>query len=155
DAVLGNRTIDYTYDAVGNRLSRNDSALGEGLTSYTYDAQDRLVTEVANGRVAQSTYDRNGNLLSRVSVSATDKVFYTWDFDNRRVAADTNGDGVIDERNVFDARGNRVSQTVGDQETRFLIDTLHKYAQVALEYRPGGEITASMVWGNRLISVTR
>src|SRR5262249_35084918 len=25
DAVLGNRTIDYTYDAVGNRLTRNDS----------------------------------------------------------------------------------------------------------------------------------
>jgi RHS repeat-associated protein len=82
-------------------------------------------------------------------------VFYTWDFDNRLVAVDTNGDGTIDERNVYDAKGNLVSQTVGGQETRFLIDTVQRYPQVLLEYRPSGQITASYVYGNRLISQTR
>src|SRR5262249_26740033 len=113
DAVFGDRTTDYTYDAVGNRLSRADSV--EGTTSYTYDVMDRLLTETLAGNLARYTYDRNGNQLSRVS--ATDSVFYNWDFDNRLVAADTDGDGAIDERNVYDADGVRVAQTVGGQET--------------------------------------
>ena len=152
DAVFGDRTIDYTYDAVGNRLTRADSV--EGVTSYIYDAMDRLDTETLAGDVAQYTYDKNGNTLSRVA-SATDQVFYTWDFANRLIAADTNGDGVIDARNVYDADGNRVSQTVSGQETRLLIDTVQRYAQVLLEYRPSGLITASYVFGNSLISQNR
>lgn len=153
DAVFGDRTISYTYDAVGNRLSRNDTAPGEGLTTYTYDGQDRLITETSGAHVSQYAYDRNGNMLSRIS--ATDKVFYSWDYDNRLVAGDTDGDGTIDERNVYDPHRNRVSQTVGGNETRFLIDTVQKYAQVALEYKPDGTINASMVWGKHLISVTK
>src|SRR5262249_29299804 len=76
DNVFGDRTIDYTYDSAGNRLTRADSALG--ATAYTYDAMDRLTTETLGGLVTQYAYDRNGNTLSRVS--ATDRAFYTWDF---------------------------------------------------------------------------
>ena len=114
---------------------------------------DRLTTESLASQVAQYTYDNNGNTLSRVA-SATDQVFYTWDFANRLIAADTNGDGAIDA-NVYDADGNRVSQIVDGQETRLLIDTMQQYAQVLLEYRPSGLITASYVFGNSLISQNR
>ena len=55
DAVLGDRTFDYTYDAVGNRLTRNDSAAG--LTEYSYDANDRLLTETL-GRRADAVHLR-------------------------------------------------------------------------------------------------
>ena len=51
--------------------------------------------------------------------------------------------------------GIRVSQTVGGQETRFLIDTEQPFAQVLLEYRPSGLITASYVYGHDLISQSR
>src|SRR5205807_1999465 len=78
DAVFGNRTIDYVYDPVGNRLSRDDSA--EGLTEYGYDDNDRLLTETLNGIETRYNYDDNGNTLSRVS--AIDQVFYHWDFEN-------------------------------------------------------------------------
>src|SRR5207249_2123689 len=127
-----------------NRLSRNDSA--EGLTKYAYDKNDRLLTETVASAVTQYTYDNNGNMLSRAS--ATDRVFYNWDFENRLISADTNGDGTIDVRNVYDANGIRVSQTVNGQETRFLIDAVQSYAQVVLEYRPSGLITASYVYGH-------
>src|SRR5262249_10405530 len=137
----------YTYDHAGNRLTRADSALG--VTAYTYDAMDRLATETLAGQVARYTYDKNGNTLARVS--GTDTVTYTWDFDNRLVAADTNGDGTTDERNVYDADGIRVAQTVGDQETRFLIDAVQTEPQVVLEYLPSGLVTASYVYGNALI----
>ena len=114
------------------------------MTTYIYDANDRLLTETLAGDVTQYTYDNNGNTLSRIS--ATDQVFYDWDFENRLIAADTDGDGTIDARNVYDADGIRVSQTVSGQETRFLIDTVQPYAQVLVEYRPSGLITASYVW---------
>jgi RHS repeat-associated protein len=155
DAVLGDRTFDYTYDAVGNRLTRNDSV--EGLTTYSYDANDRLLTELALdtglSTTTSYTYDNNGNLLSRTS--ATDQVFYNWDFENRLVSVDTNGDGTIDVRNEYDHSGIRVSQTVSGQETRFLIDTVRPFVQVLLEYRPSGLVVASYVYGPRLISQSR
>src|SRR5262249_13707776 len=49
DSVEGNREISYSYDSVGNRLSRDDSAMG--ITSYDYDANDRLVSERLAGAV--------------------------------------------------------------------------------------------------------
>ncbi len=151
DAVFGDQTFDYTYDTVGNRLSRNDSA--NGLTEYTYDANDRLLTETLAGALTVYTYDNNGNTLSRAS--ATDQAFYSWDFENRLITADTDGDGTIDVRNIYDANGIRVSQTVGGQETRFLIDTVQPLAQVLLEYQPSGLITASYVYGRSLVSQIR
>jgi YD repeat-containing protein len=151
--VLGNRTIDYTYDAVGNRLTRNDSS--EGLTTYTYDANDRLLTEDLAGRIARYNYDANGNTLSRVA-SATGQVFYHWDFENRLVGADTtNSTGTHHVQYRYDADGIRVASTADGIETRYLIDTVQPYAEVLVEYRPSGLIVASYVYGNDLISQDR
>jgi RHS repeat-associated protein len=149
DPNSGNRTIDYTYDAVGNRLTMADSVAG--ITTYSYDAMDRLTTETLAGQVTQYTYDKNGNTVSCVSPTGT--TFYTWDFDNRLISADTNS--IVDETNVYDPAGNLVSQTIGGKETRFLIDTVQPYAEVLMEYQPGGSIAASYVYGIRLISQDR
>ncbi len=93
------RVIAYEYDDVGNRLSRDDSAAG--VTTYAYDPIDRLLDEVLTelaGDVVESTYgyDNNGNTTSNVTTRngiLEDQVFYDWDFENRLVAADTDGDG--------------------------------------------------------------
>jgi RHS repeat-associated protein len=151
DAVFGDRTIDYVYDPVGNRLSRNDSA--EGQTDYSYDANDRLLTETLAAEISQYTYDDNGNTLSKIS--AADRIYYEWDFENRLIAADTDGDGTADVTNQYDADGIRVAQTVGSEETRFLIDTVQPYQQVVAEYTPGGVLKVSYVRGLDLISQNR
>ena len=151
DAALGDRTFDYTYDPVGNRLTRSDSV--EGLTIYDYDDNDRLITEDLAGEIAQYTYDSNGNTLSRQS--PTERVIYGWDFENRLVSVDTNGDGTVDVRNQYDAEGIRIAQNVTTAETRFLIDTVQPYAQVVMEYTPGGIIKVSYVHGHDLISQNR
>jgi RHS repeat-associated protein len=153
DAVFGNRTIDYTYDPVGNRVTRNDST--EGLTVSTYDANDRLLTETLGSQVTRYTYDDNGNTLSKVT-SATNQAFYHWDAQNRMVSADvTDGTGTHHTDYRYDADGIRVAQTADGQETRYLIDTVQPYAQVLLEYRPSGLVVASYVYGNGLISQNR
>src|SRR5262249_33208465 len=135
DPAAGNRTIDYTYDPVGNRLARDDTA--EGRNVSTYDANDRLLTETLAGQVTRYTYDANGTTLSRFT-SAVDQALYEWDPVNRLVHADvtsTGGTKNIDYR--YDADNIRVASVVDGDETRFLIDANRPYARVLEEYTPG------------------
>jgi RHS repeat-associated protein len=153
DAVFGNRQIDYPYDPVGNRLSMNDTAAG--LTTYSYDADDRLMLESLAGVQTNYTYDKNGNTLSKVT-SPTNQALYHWDFENRMTGADvTDTTGTSHITYKYNPDGIRVSSIVNGQETRFLIDTVQPYAEVVLEYQPTGLVVASYVYGNRLISQSR
>jgi RHS repeat-associated protein len=153
DAVLGDRTISYSYDPVGNRVTRNDSS--EGLTAYSYDADDRLLTETHAGQVTQYAYDDNGNRLSKVT-SAFDQVLYHWGFENRLIGADvTDASGTTRVEYSYNAAGLRVASITAGEETRYLLDTVQPYAQVVMEYRPSGVITVSYVYGTGLISQDR
>ena len=145
------RKIEYTYDDVGNRLSRVDS--GDGTTIYTYDRNDRLLTEDKDGIGTSYIYDNNGNTISKTT--GTETVTYDWDVENRLLASDTDGDGVNDVESEYDVDGVRVAQTVNGEETRFLIDTNRPYAQVLEEYTDGGIIKVSSVHGHDLISQER
>ena len=153
DVAVGNRTIDYAYDPVGNRRTRTDTT--EGTTAYAYDANDRLLSETLGTAVTLYAYDANGNTLAKVT-SPTDQAHYVWNFENRLAHADvtdSSGTKHLDYR--YDAEGLRVSSTVNAQETRFLLDTVQRFGQVALEYTPGGLVLVSYVHGLDLISQTR
>ena len=112
-----------------------------------------MVEEVAAGVSAALGYDANGNLLSRET--ATDAVFYEWDFDDRLSAIDTDGDGRADAEYKYDYEGIRTSQVVDGEETRYLVDKLRAIPQVVEEYTPGGVIKVSYVYGKNLISQER
>ena len=146
-----NRTIEYTYDAVGNRVTRNDSL--EGITSYVYDENYGLETETTNGDVTAYTYDDNGNTTSRI-VNNTQQTLYTWDFENRLIGVDTDGDSILDVENQYDANGNRITQNIREVERRFLVDD-GTLPQVLEEYPSGGDAEVSYVHGNDLISQDR
>jgi RHS repeat-associated protein len=149
----GKRTIGYTYDAVGNRLTRDDSV--EGETADTFDANDRLQTETLNGVVTSYTYDNNGNTVSRSS-GATDQASYQWDFQNHLIGADvTDAAGTRHLAYQYDADGLRVASSVNGDVTRYLIDTTRSVPHVVQEYRPGGGVSASYVYGLDLISQDR
>ncbi|MCC3595178.1 RHS repeat-associated core domain-containing protein, partial [Microcoleus sp. PH2017_28_MFU_U_A] len=153
DSVAGNRTIQYGYDEIGNRVTRNDSI--EGLKTYTYDENDRLLNETLNGQVTTYAYDNNGNLLSRFK-NNTDKAVYTWDFENRLIGAQvTDASGTRNIEYRYDADGVRVATIVNGQETRYLIDSNQPHAQVLEEYSPNGNLQASYVYGLDLVSTER
>jgi RHS repeat-associated protein len=153
DSVAGNRTIHYTYDPVGNRLTMVDSVGGE--TDYTYDANDRLLTETTGGVVTKYTYDNNGNSLSKFT-SAVDQALYEWDFENRLIGAKvTDSTGTSNIAYQYNPDGIRVSSTVNGVQTRYLIDTVQPYAEVLEEYSSGGVINVSYVYGWDLISQNR
>ena len=62
----------WRYDANSNRLSTTRPA---GTTTYTYDAQDRLLT--ANGTTY--TYTANGELSSKTSLQSPASSLYSYD----------------------------------------------------------------------------
>lgn len=147
DPVNGNRTTDYTYDAVGNRLTRNDSV--DGLTTYQYDDNDRLVVETRAGIETRYTYDTDGRLLVREGAGT--RMTFEWGPGNRLAAVDTDGDGTLDVRYEYDADGIRVAQMSAGVETRFVVDANRPWAQVLEERTQGGDVV-SYVYGLDRIS---
>src|SRR5207244_657749 len=110
-------------------------------TTYTYDANDRLVTETTGGVETVVTYDANGNTLTRVGAGRTEA--YTWDAKGRMTAVDvTDGAGTQRAEYDYDHAGLRVASRENGAETRFLLDTSHPFAQVVEGSAAGGAVLA-------------
>ena len=105
--VRNGDTVEYSFDANGNRLSKTS---GSGVVSASYDVQDRLLTHgtcsysySANGElqqkqcgddITQYQYDVFGNLLSVTlpdSGEGVTSIEYLVDASNRRVGKTVNG----------------------------------------------------------------
>jgi RHS repeat-associated protein len=149
-----NRVITYVYDAVGNRLEKNDSI--SGITTYTYNELNQLETEATNGVTTTYTYDDNGNLVSEVTGNHSTTYHWENDGENRLVGVtivDENGTQNIEYQ--YNTRGIRVAEIVDGVETRFLIDDLRPYAQVLAEYDAAGNVQTAYSYGYDLISQQR
>jgi RHS repeat-associated protein len=129
-----NGTISYTYDKVGNRLTRTTNIAPIPNQSFGYDLNDRLNSD---------TYDNNG------STTQSEGKVYTYDFENRILSV--NGNAVTF---VYDGDGNRVVKTLGGTTNLFLVDTnnLTGYAQVFEEIHPTAGVQRTYVYGADLIS---
>jgi RHS repeat-associated protein len=88
-------TDNYTYDLVGNRLTKTHTQGGQTLTvNYTYNSNDQLSTESGSGASSYSTsygYSANGSLMtiSRTG-SGAETDTYTYDLQNRLATANIN-----------------------------------------------------------------
>jgi YD repeat-containing protein len=92
----------YAYDANGNRA---------GGTSVNADNQ------LASDSLYTYSYDKNGNLTSKVRKDGTGSVLYTWDYRNRLtdvVSKDGSGTTTGSVHYAYDAGNNRISKTVKD-----------------------------------------
>ena len=121
-----NGVASYTYDAVGNENASSATLPPAGGISYTYDADDRLSSD---------QYDSNGNTILSGGVSDT------YDFENHLIEK-----GAVTV--VYDADGNRVSETVAGTTTNYLVDTINPtgYAQVVDELQ-SGTVTRTYAYG--------
>jgi RHS repeat-associated protein len=95
----------YTYDPVGNRLTGPKTG-----NLYTYNQGN----ELTGSNSSQYTYDRNGNLINKVSVNRwgkTETWTYTYDYENRLVKAENTG-GLITVTVTFkyDPFGRRIEK---------------------------------------------
>lgn len=128
-----NGAIGYSYDPVGNRLSRTSTVAPVPAASYGYDKNDRLTSDI---------YDANGNTVGSGGHG------YAYDSENRLTSLDS-GAATF----VYDGDGNRVAKTVGGVTTSFLVDDRNPtgYAQV-LEEIQGGAVVRSYTYGLDLVS---
>src|SRR5262249_43247806 len=62
-----NGAVGYTYDPVGNRLTRSSTLAAVSSATHTYDANDRLANDI---------YDNNGNTTGAGGNT------YAYDFEN-------------------------------------------------------------------------
>jgi len=124
--------VNYTlYDPVGNRQTMTSTLNAVPSGSFSYDANDRLTTDI---------YNNNGNTISSASISNT------YDFENRMTQ---HGSLLL----VYDGDGNRVSETVGGTTTKFLVDDHNPtgLAQV-LDELVNGSVTRTYAYGLQRIS---
>ncbi|MBI3202213.1 MAG: hypothetical protein HYZ29_11765 [Myxococcales bacterium] len=134
-AATANGAISYTYDAVGNRLTRTSSVTGVPSATTSYDANDRTVGD---------SWNDNGNMLTRDG--------RTHSFDSLdRLVSSTAGTSTV--KVTYDGDGNRVSQEVGGVVTTYLVDDQNPtgYAQV-VEERVAGSVAKAWVFGARPLS---
>jgi RHS repeat-associated protein len=153
--LTGVNGIGYILDANGNRIQMSD---WEGVTTYTYDALDRLMQAIyptstvtytldsVGNRLSDSgnvfgydpsdritnpgyTYDANGNLLSDGTAT------YEYDAANRLILTTRNG---VVTTYGYDGWGNLIQETVNGVTTEFVLDENAAYTRILGEVRSDG-----------------
>lgn len=122
----------YTYDAVGNRLSKNS-------ITYAYDDADQMTS--AGG--VTYTYDANGNQTGRGSDT------FTWDHENRLAASTIGG---VTTTYAYNGDGLRMSKTTSGEATSCVWDVARSIPMCVQE--TVGSTIKSFVYGKSLISTT-
>jgi RHS repeat-associated protein len=123
----GGRSVDYTYDPVGNRVEVTDASVA---TNYVTDDMNRILTVNATS----FAYDVRGNL-------AFDGVnTYHYDLENHLVQADV---GVNHVYYKYDPLGRLFARTDGQGTTYYL----HAGDQIAAHYSGTGTLVARFVYG--------
>ena len=117
--------FNYTYDAVGNRLSE---ASAGGTTTLTYDAADRIHTMTDSLGSVTYTWDGNGNLLSDGTAT------YSYNTANRLTGL-TKGTDVYSY--AYNGLGDRYAQTANNVTTTYQLDLAANLVQVLSD----GDIT--------------
>jgi RHS repeat-associated protein len=144
----GETIFSYQYDAVGNRVY----SIEDGVhTQYTYDANDRLLTQ--GGATYQ--YDANGNNI-RISEEGN-VVRMAFDGDNRLVSVETEENGQVTSSvsYAYDADGNRVQTAADGQVTQYVVDGNAGLSQVIAELDENNQLGVSYLHGDDLISQSR
>lgn len=133
----------YTYDQVGNRLTK--VANGEKIT-YSYNANDCLMTEGDK----QYTYDANGNMIS-VKSSTQGNTFYKYNKKNQLMEIQGNEN----IKYTYDFIGNRTSKSVNGAVSKYIVNANTRYAQVLTEVDERNNVIADYTYGHELISQER
>jgi RHS repeat-associated protein len=131
-----NGSVSYTYDQVGNRLSRTSTlAAVPSQPNITVDNNDRLTSD---------NYDNNGSTIG------ADGRTYTYDFENRIIGVTGNNLSISIK---YNGDGNRIEKTVNGVTTKYLVDTnnLTGYAQV-VEETQNDVVVRQYTYGLDLIS---
>ncbi len=129
------QTQGYSFDAMGNRAQKTDSAAG--TTSYAYDAANRLTS--TNGQAVTS--DADGNTLTDASGRTN-----VWDSQNRLVSCTANG---TTSTYTYGADGLRRTSTVNGVTTYYVYDGTMMVREMQKNAQGQLQATATYLQGPR------
>lgn len=139
----------FSYDPVGNRLSRSEVQGGSTAeTAATYDLRDRLAT--LDG--AAWTWDANGRLTAAAGA------VYQWSLEDRLVRIEQADGTVVTHEYDVDGvlQSTRTTRPDGASEVRsYLVDVQGDLSQVLAETDEAGQLVAWYVRGEGLLGVLR
>ena len=154
-AAYDGTTTTYTYDAVGNRLTRQEGT--ETAETYTYNYQNQLTRVQQGTAVTTYTYDARGNQTQQVQTGTgvTTTTNYGYDLANRLISSGISNNAVIplstSATYAYNAQGQRVTRVEDEVITHFyytgsalLFTTVNEYVlQTQNILDPSGTIVAS------------
>jgi RHS repeat-associated protein len=138
-SLPGGRTIQYQYDAAGNRVAVKDNG---ATTAYTTNNLDQYTAVGQNSY----SYDADGNRT--VTSGPSEPTSYVYDFENRLIGVTTPTDSWTYQ---YDAFGQRVASTHNGQTTQYLVDPTG-LGNVLGEYDSAGSLVAHYTAGLGLTS---
>jgi len=129
----------YTYDAVGNRLTRTLVTTGTASTTYGYAANsNRLSSAASGGSTRNYSYDADGNLIT-VKLGTKTQAAYTFN-NNGRMATSSSASY------AYDALGARVVEAVTGMATTHFI--FGPKGELLAEDNATGQVQRSYVYLN-------
>ena len=95
--LLEDASFTYQYDANGN-LTRKTAKVGGALTSYEYDAENKLARVVSNGTVADYRYDGLGRRVEKQVTQGPTTNVTRYIYDNEDILLELDGSNNITAR---------------------------------------------------------
>ena len=134
-------TIMYTYDVMGNRLSKTENG---ATTYYTYDLCNKLVSEKTGEAETIYMYDGMGNLVKKIAPEGETGYFYNA-FSQLELVTTPTG---ARQESFYDAFGIRSSLVENGVTTQYMT-----YNGIVLAaYNANGERTEHYTYGNKILA---
>ena len=167
-----NVDVIYTYDLVGNRLTKTvlagpaEGDLEPGETLCTFNANDQLLTETRTADMGKVTevaygYNANGATTSKVTKEdniTTEEVAYSYNFEDRMTHVETTkGAATAMVDYLYNQDGIRMQTSADGDVTNFVVDANNQtgFQQVLEETDLGGIAAVTYTYGDDLISQLR
>ncbi len=139
------KVVTYTYTDAGNRHTEKVEIGGvlQKLWTSHPGSENRLlfITDQSGAEVRRYVYDAAGNRKQKITPEGT--TFYTYDERNLLTRVQTPTDTI---RYTYNGLGHRVSKTLNDTLTRYIIDANRPIFETVQERSTTG-ITASYTYG--------
>jgi len=122
-------------------------------TSYTYNANNQLLTETSPDANITYAYDGSGNMVSKTDANnANNNATYSWNWRNYLVSV-SQPDG--NTAYAYDGDGTRISKTQSSVMTKYINDVALPLVQVLMETNSTGTVQAVYTYGHGLISMKK
>lgn len=133
--------LDFTYDKVGNRLTKNDNGEQE---IYNYATDSHHLNNTVGIQAKSLTYDDAGNVLTKNSIT------FTYNQQGRMKTASTD---TMNANYGYSFKGERVSKLVNEVQTYFVYDL---NGQLITEADASGDVQKEYIYlnGQRLATIT-